>query len=50
MHIYKFGGSSLGNAEGIRNITDIVKKAPENLVIVFSALLTKQSNLVRLQE
>ena len=38
MLIYKFGGSSLGNAEGIRNITDIVKEAPENLVIVFSAL------------
>jgi len=38
MLIYKFGGSSLGNAEGISNITDIVKKAPENLVVVVSAL------------
>jgi len=38
MLIYKFGGSSLGNAEGISNITDIVKKAPENLVVVISAL------------
>lgn len=38
MIIYKFGGSSLGNAVGIRNITDIVKKAPENLVVVVSAL------------
>jgi aspartate kinase len=38
MLIYKFGGSSLGDAEGIRNITDIVKEAPENLVVVISAL------------
>jgi len=38
MLIYKFGGSLLGNAEGISNITDIVKKAPENLVVVVSAL------------
>lgn len=38
MLIYKFGGSSLGNAEGIRDITDIIRKAPENLVIAISAL------------
>lgn len=38
MLIYKFGGSTLGYAEGIRNITEIVRKAPENLVIAISAL------------
>ena len=48
MLIYKFGGSSLGNAEGIRNITDIVKKAPENLVVVVSALGKTTNALERL--
>jgi len=48
MFIYKFGGSSLGNAESIRVITDIVKKAPENLVVVISALGKTTNALERL--
>lgn len=37
MIVYKFGGASVKDAEGIRNLKDIVTAAKENLVIVVSA-------------
>lgn len=37
MLVYKFGGASVSNAEGIRNLAEIVSKEKENLVIVVSA-------------
>lgn len=38
MKVYKFGGASVKNAEGIKNLADIVSGEKENLVIVISAL------------
>lgn len=38
MLIYKFGGSSVKNAEGIRNISEIIRKQKNRLVVVISAL------------
>jgi aspartate kinase len=37
MKVYKFGGASVKDAAGIRNLTKIVSKEKENLVIVVSA-------------
>ena len=37
-HVYKFGGSSLKNAAGIRNLRQIVAHADPMLVVVVSAL------------
>ncbi len=37
MKVYKFGGASVKDAEGIRNLENIVKKESDNLVIVVSA-------------
>jgi aspartate kinase len=37
MIVYKFGGASVKDADGIRNLKEIVSAAKENLVIVVSA-------------
>jgi aspartate kinase len=37
MKVYKFGGASVKDAEGIRNLVKIVKSEPADLVIVVSA-------------
>ena len=37
MRVYKFGGASVNDAAGVRNLTNIVSKEKENLVIVVSA-------------
>jgi aspartate kinase len=37
MKVYKFGGASVKDAEGIRNLTKIVANEPDKLVIVVSA-------------
>ena len=37
MIVYKFGGASVRDADGIRNLSEIVLKEKENLVIVVSA-------------
>ncbi|OFY61441.1 MAG: hypothetical protein A2V64_12555 [Bacteroidetes bacterium RBG_13_43_22] len=37
MKVYKFGGASVKDAAGIRNLAEIVSKEKENLVIVVSA-------------
>lgn len=37
MKVYKFGGASVKDAAGIKNLTQIVTEEPDNLVIVVSA-------------
>src|SRR5512137_2541550 len=37
MKVYKFGGASVKDAAGIRNLAKILEKEPGNLVIVVSA-------------
>ncbi|ASB48381.1 aspartate kinase [Alkalitalea saponilacus] len=38
MKVYKFGGASVRDAEGVRNVTSIVKGAETPLVVVISAM------------
>ncbi len=38
MKIYKFGGASVRNAEGIRNMMEIVGQADDDLIVVVSAM------------
>lgn len=38
MIVYKFGGASVKDANGVKNLADIVKKSEDNLVIVVSAM------------
>lgn len=37
MRVFKFGGASVRNAEGIKNLSDIVSQEKERLVVVISA-------------
>jgi aspartate kinase len=36
--VFKFGGASVRSAEGVKNLASIVKRYPENLVVVVSAM------------
>ena len=38
MLVYKFGGASVKDADGIRNLTDIISKEKGNLLVVISAM------------
>ncbi|RZJ49103.1 MAG: aspartate kinase, partial [Flavobacterium sp.] len=39
MQVFKFGGASVKDADGIKNITSIIQKYPStNLLIVISAM------------
>jgi len=38
MQVYKFGGASVRDAEGVRRLADIVRSAPRPLVVVVSAM------------
>ncbi len=38
MIVYKFGGASVKNAEGVRNLASIVKPVKDNLMVVVSAM------------
>ena len=38
MKVFKFGGASVKNAEGVRNLYNIVRSQNEKLVIVVSAM------------
>jgi len=38
LKVFKFGGASVKSAEGVKNLSDIVKRYSENLVIVVSAM------------
>src|SRR5450631_4153889 len=37
MKVYKFGGASVKDAEGLKNLAKIVSKEPDNLIVVVSA-------------
>jgi len=36
--VFKFGGASVRSAEGVRNLAGVIKRYPENLVVVVSAM------------
>jgi len=38
MIVYKFGGASVKDANGVKNLAEIVKKSDNDLVIVVSAM------------
>ena len=38
MNIYKFGGASIKDAEGVKNLFSIINTRRENLIIVVSAM------------
>src|SRR5665648_226720 len=38
MKVFKFGGASVKDAEGVRNLASIVQSFPDDLVIVVSAM------------
>src|SRR5690554_7654590 len=38
MQVYKFGGASVQHADGVRNISSIVRSAGQPLVVVVSAM------------
>ncbi|MBN2634790.1 MAG: aspartate kinase [Prolixibacteraceae bacterium] len=45
MKIYKFGGASVKNADGVKNVANIINSEPGNLVVVVSAM-GKTTNLL----
>ena len=45
MKIYKFGGASLKDADGVRNMLSIIKRNSERLIVVVSAM-GKMTNLL----
>lgn len=38
MKVYKFGGASVKDADGVRNVVNIIKEANDQLVVVISAM------------
>ena len=38
MRIFKFGGASVKDAKGVKNLLDIVRHATDDLVVVISAM------------
>ena len=38
MKVYKFGGASVKDANGVRNLKEIVAQASNNLMVVISAM------------
>ncbi|GAB3323207.1 aspartate kinase [Larkinella ripae] len=38
MQVYKFGGASVKDAQGIRNVAEIIRQHPNRLVVVVSAM------------
>lgn len=38
MKVYKFGGASVKDADGVKNVAQIIQSEPENLIIVISAM------------
>ena len=47
MKVLKFGGTSVGTVEGIRNIKTIIEAEPTPVIVVVSALKTVTNNLVK---
>lgn len=50
MKVYKFGGASVKNAEGVRNLKEIVAHAGDDLMVVISAMGKTTNALERLVE
>ncbi|MBQ7741443.1 MAG: bifunctional aspartate kinase/homoserine dehydrogenase I [Bacteroidaceae bacterium] len=50
MKVLKFGGTSVGTVEGIRNIKTIVEAEPTPVIVVVSALKTVTNNLVKVTQ
>ena len=50
MKVLKFGGTSVGTIEGIRNIKTIVEAEPTPVIVVVSALKTVTNNLVKVTQ
>ena len=50
MKIYKFGGASVRNAEGVRNLTNIVSQSGDDIVVVVSAMGKTTNALERVAE
>ncbi len=50
MKVLKFGGTSVGNAESIRQVAEIIKSSKEQLVVVTSAVGGVTDQLVKLSE
>ena len=50
MQVYKFGGASVKNANGVRNLEDIVRGAGNNLMVVVSAMGKTTNALERVLE
>ena len=48
MKVFKFGGASVKNAEGVRNLYNIVRSQNEKLVIVVSAIFMYPYNSFRI--
>lgn len=44
MKIYKFGGASIKNADGVRNLTEILKKEKEMPLVVVISAMGKMTN------
>ena len=50
MKVLKFGGTSVGTVEGIRNIKTIVEAEPTPVIVVVSALKSVTNNLVKVAQ
>ncbi|MDE7374428.1 MAG: aspartate kinase, partial [Odoribacter sp.] len=48
MNVYKFGGASVKDAEGVKNLFKIINTPKENLIIVVSAMGKMTDALERL--
>ncbi len=50
MRVFKFGGASVRNAEGIMNLSDIVSEENDRLVVVISAFGKTTNTLERIHD
>ncbi len=50
MKVYKFGGASVKDASGLRNLAKIVSKEPDNLIVVVSAFGKTTNSLEKVLE
>ncbi|MBQ0088257.1 MAG: bifunctional aspartate kinase/homoserine dehydrogenase I [Prevotellaceae bacterium] len=50
MKVIKFGGTSVGTIEGVKNIKSIIEKNDKPLIVVVSALKTVTNNLIKMMD
>jgi aspartate kinase len=48
MYVYKFGGTSVGNAQRMKSVADLITRDKEQKVVVLSAVSGTTDNLIRL--